>query len=74
MSEREVTCDRCTKEPAVCVTQHRKAGYEIETMHGSMESAIFASCEVSCSVCCDHKAPRRCLPIVRYERGEEFDK
>lgn len=59
--EREVTCGSCKKDPATCVSQADQAfGY------GLLVAAM-------CSTCCDHKAPHRCLPIVRYERGKEFD-
>lgn len=60
MSERVVECFACSND-AVCVEEAKN---EIGTRR--LLTAM-------CGVHCDHKAPHRCLPIVRYERGKEFD-
>lgn len=58
MSEREVYCDFC-KSPANCVDK--------------IDNFPSLGTKCSCDEHCDHKAPHKCLPIVRYERGKEFD-
>lgn len=71
MSEREVICDVCRSDPATCVEQHSDAGSDYSEDGG--DTINYGSTIVACSTCCDHKSPHRCLPIVRYERGKEFD-
>jgi hypothetical protein len=65
VSDRKLNCDQCAA-PATCVAR------------GHVTTAAFqlvdAGLHVFCDAHCDHKTPSRCLPIVRLERGEEYDR